>query len=128
MTTELDARERTEKAVHRSLGRDRAERAFTAGRSLPYSGVVALARRVVGVSATDEVGTTARPTPREREVAALVASGCTNREIGRTLGIAEKTTEVHIRNIMGKLGAHSRAEIASWAVSHGIYEPEREPS
>lgn len=128
MTTELDARERTEKAVHRSLGRDRAERAFTAGRSLPYSGVVALARRVVGVSAADEVATTARPTPREREVAALVASGCTNREIGRTLGIAEKTTEVHIRNIMGKLGAHSRAEIASWAVANGVYDPERSTS
>jgi non-specific serine/threonine protein kinase len=78
----------------------------------------------VGASVDDRAAPAVRPTPREREVAALVAVGCTNREIGRRLGIAEKTTEVHIRNIMGKLGVHSRAEIAVWAVSHGVYDPE----
>lgn len=122
---ELDARDHTEHEVRRSLGSERAERAFLAGRAIPTGGVLALARRVVGTSAVAEDAGTAWPTPREREVAALVAAGHTNRQIGRALGITEKTAEVHVRNMMGKLGARSRAEIASWAVSHGIYEPER---
>jgi predicted ATPase/DNA-binding CsgD family transcriptional regulator len=125
ITSELAGRERTEQAVRRSLGPERAERAVNAGRALPSSGVLALARRVVEGSSGGEAPATAWPTPRECEVAALVAAGHTNREIGRTLGIAEKTVEVHVRNMMGKLGARSRAEIASWAVSHGVYEPER---
>jgi DNA-binding CsgD family transcriptional regulator/tetratricopeptide (TPR) repeat protein len=125
ITSELAGRERTERAVRRSLGPERVERAFSAGRALPSSGVLALARRVVGGPSGSDTPATAWPTARECEVAALIAAGHTNREIGRTLGIAEKTAEVHVRNMMGKLGARSRAEIASWAVSHGIYEPER---
>jgi DNA-binding CsgD family transcriptional regulator len=89
---------------------------------------LALARRVVRPAAGSDDQPAPWPTPREREVAALVAAGRTNREIGRALGITEKTAEVHVRNMMGKLGARSRAEIASWAVSHGIYEPDRDSS
>jgi predicted ATPase/DNA-binding CsgD family transcriptional regulator len=122
--TELAVRTRAETTVVRSLGSDRADRAQRAGRALPTSDVLALARRIVGSVTDGSEHTTARPTPREREVAALVAAGHTNREIGRTLGITEKTAEVHVRNVMGKLGVRSRAEIATWAVSHGIYEPE----
>jgi hypothetical protein len=47
------------------------------------------------------------------EVARLVADGSTNRQIGRALGIAEKTTEAHVHNIIRKLGAHNRAEVAA---------------
>jgi DNA-binding NarL/FixJ family response regulator len=57
-------------------------------------------------------------TPREREVAGLVRHGRTNRQIGRELGITEKTTEVHVHNIIRKLGASSRAEVAAWAATH----------
>ncbi len=121
---ELAAREHAEQSVRRSLGPERADRAFQAGLALPTSGVLALARRVVGADTGGDETTVAWPTPREREVAALIAAGHTNREIGRALGITEKTAEVHVRNMMGKLGARSRAEIAAWAVSHGIYEPE----
>jgi non-specific serine/threonine protein kinase len=52
-------------------------------------------------------------TVRERQVARLVADGSTNRQIGRALGIAEKTTEAHVHNIIRKLGAHNRAEVAA---------------
>jgi non-specific serine/threonine protein kinase len=127
-TSELAAREHTERAVRQALGPERAERAVDAGRALPSTGVLALARRVVRPSAGRDDQPAPWPTPREREVAALIAAGRTNREIGRTLGITEKTAEVHVRNMMGKLGARSRAEIASWAVMHGIYEPDRKSS
>ena len=59
-------------------------------------------------------------TPREEEVAALVATGRTNRQIGRMLGIAEKTAEVHVHNIIGKLGARCRAEVAAWSVARQL--------
>jgi len=58
--------------------------------------------------------------PREREVAALVASGLSNREIGKRLFIAERTAEGHLEQIRNKLGFHSRAEVAAWAVSSGL--------
>jgi len=124
---EIDTRQRTEHGVREALGPERAERAIAAGLALPQAGVLALARRVVGAATDSGDVRMVWPTPREREVAALVATGRTNRQIGRTLGIAEKTVEVHVRNLLGKLGAHSRAEIASWAVVHGIYDPEASP-
>jgi non-specific serine/threonine protein kinase len=55
-------------------------------------------------------------TERERQVADLVAVGHTNRQIGRALGIAEKTVEVHVHHVIAKLGARSRTEVAAWVV------------
>ena len=62
-------------------------------------------------------------TTREREVAALVARGLSNREIGTKLGIAERTAISHVEHIMNKLAMHSRAQIAAWAVRHGLDVP-----
>lgn len=59
-------------------------------------------------------------TPREREVASLVARGLSNRLIAERLVIATVTVERHIANILGKLGAHSRAQIAVWACERGF--------
>jgi DNA-binding NarL/FixJ family response regulator len=52
-------------------------------------------------------------TTREWQVARLVADGSTNRQIAHALGIAEKTTEAHLHNIISKLGAQNRAEVAA---------------
>ncbi len=56
-------------------------------------------------------------TPRENEVARLVASGATNREIAGALHIAPKTVAAHVEHILTKLGASRRAEIAAWAAT-----------
>jgi DNA-binding CsgD family transcriptional regulator len=67
--------------------------------------------------------TRSRPVPltrRERQVAALVASGRTNRQIGRVLGISGKSTEVHLHHVMSKLEARSRAETAAWSATHHL--------
>jgi DNA-binding CsgD family transcriptional regulator/DNA polymerase III delta prime subunit len=61
-------------------------------------------------------------TEREREVAALIAQGCSNREIASTLVIGPKTVEAHISHILTKLGFSSRAQIAAWAVDQGLAE------
>jgi len=57
---------------------------------------------------------------REREVAAMVAAGLTNREIATRLFIAERTAEGHVERIRNKLGVRSRTEVATWAVGHGL--------
>jgi DNA-binding CsgD family transcriptional regulator len=59
-------------------------------------------------------------TAREREVAVLVASGKTNREIAALLVVGERTVQTHIGNIFAKLGCSSRAQIAAWAVEQGL--------
>jgi DNA-binding CsgD family transcriptional regulator len=63
-------------------------------------------------ASTDEAGELAALTPREREVAALVAEGRTNRQIGAQLHLSEKTIEKHVSSAMAKLGVTSRTGIA----------------
>ncbi len=57
---------------------------------------------------------------REREVAALMAQGRSNREIAAHLVVSERTAEVHVSNILGKLGFTTRAQIAAWAIEKGL--------
>ena len=47
----------------------------------------------------------------------LIRLGRTNRQIARQLGISEKTAETHVHNIIRKLGASSRVEIAAWVAA-----------
>jgi DNA-binding CsgD family transcriptional regulator len=53
---------------------------------------------------------------RERQIAALVADGLSNREIAGALVISERTAQNHVQHILGKLGFANRAQIAAWAV------------
>jgi non-specific serine/threonine protein kinase len=53
-------------------------------------------------------------TEREREVAALVARGLTNREIAETLLLGRRTIGTHLEHIFAKLGVQARAEVAVW--------------
>jgi DNA-binding CsgD family transcriptional regulator len=53
-------------------------------------------------------------------VAQLVAQGLTSRKIADSLVISERTVESHIDHIRAKLGVRSRAQIAAWAVEHGV--------
>ncbi len=55
-------------------------------------------------------------TGREIEVLQFVARGMTSRQIGRDLYISENTVKNHIRNILDKLGLHSRNEAVLYAV------------
>ncbi|WP_397545055.1 helix-turn-helix transcriptional regulator [Saccharopolyspora pogona] len=53
-------------------------------------------------------------TPREREVAALVTQGNTNKEIAAIMVISRRTAEAHIDHILTKLGFTTRTQIATW--------------
>ncbi len=54
-------------------------------------------------------------TPRELQVLSLVAAGATNRQIGASLYMAEKTASVHVSRILAKLGVSSRTQAAALA-------------
>src|SRR5574341_52049 len=59
-------------------------------------------------------------TAREREVAALIAQGKSNREIAEALVVGERTVEAHVGNILSKLGFTSRSQIVVWAIEKGL--------
>jgi pimeloyl-ACP methyl ester carboxylesterase/DNA-binding CsgD family transcriptional regulator len=56
-------------------------------------------------------------TPRQVEVAALVADGLSNREIADRLTISERSAESHLERIRLRLGFRSRAQVAAWYVA-----------
>jgi non-specific serine/threonine protein kinase len=111
-----------ERVLATALGAEASEQLMHSGRTMPAREAVDLALAVAsGAAPADPDRPLVVPlTPRERQVAALVASGRTNRQIGRVLGISEKTAEVHLHHVMSKLDARSRAEVAAWAVSHHL--------
>lgn len=59
---------------------------------------------------------------REREVAVLIGRGLSNREISDALVLSVRTTEAHVTHVLAKLGLRSRAQLAVWAVEHGLVE------
>jgi len=62
-------------------------------------------------------------TRRERQIAELIASGLTNREIAQQLVIAVRTAEGHVEHILSKLGFSSRAQVAAWLAEQRLREP-----
>ncbi len=61
-------------------------------------------------------------TPREREVALLVAQGKTNPEIAQALVVSERTVTTHVTHILSKLGFTSRTQIAAWAATQRLIQ------
>jgi len=61
-------------------------------------------------------------------VIALIAQGRSNREIAEALTISEKTAQIHVGNILGKLGFSSRAQAAAYAVEQGLADAPRRAS
>jgi DNA-binding NarL/FixJ family response regulator len=59
-------------------------------------------------------------TARELDVLELVTAGLRNKEIAGRLGISENTAKFHLRNILEKLHAESRTELATRAVREGF--------
>ena len=101
------------------LGSRKSDGAWNDGLTMSADRVLeyALGEGEVEAEPAKEAGLLSR---REREVAAMVAGGMTNRQIADRLFIAERTAEGHVERIRNKLGVRSRTEVATWAIEHGI--------
>lgn len=88
-----------------------AERRFVCSRTVAAS----LLRKMETASMrSDRLGVeSCGLTARENQIAALLARGLANKEIAKSLGIQLSTVKNHVHNILAKLGAHSRGEVAA---------------
>jgi DNA-binding CsgD family transcriptional regulator len=118
-TSDLDA------ILERELDSRQREQQLGAGRQLDLDALVALGLERIDAAAF--AGETRVPsiapstlTPRQREVAALIARGMSNKQIAAKLDISRYTAETHVRNILERLDATSRSQVAAWvlAVEH----------
>ncbi len=57
---------------------------------------------------------------REKEIIIMLAKGASNKEIARTLNVAESTVKIHVQGILRKLDLSSRVQAAVYAVEHGL--------
>lgn len=104
------------------------EAAWAAGRGMSLDQALAevqtIAARFAPSPAASPDGSAVRLTPRERQVIALIARGFSNRAIAQELVITERTAEIHVSNILGKLGVSSRTQAAAYAVARGLVQPD----
>ena len=74
------------------------------------------------MSAADDIPTSALTEP-QREVAALIAEGSTNQDIADRLGLERQTVSDQVAQILWRLGATDRIQVAIWAVRHRLCHP-----
>jgi DNA-binding NarL/FixJ family response regulator len=66
-------------------------------------------------------------TPREAEVMALIARGCSNAEIAGQLFLSEPTVKTHVTRVFAKLGVRDRVQAVVLAYESGMVRPGQEP-
>jgi DNA-binding CsgD family transcriptional regulator len=115
-TCAVRSRRPAEAAALAAQARDRAESA---------AATALLAAAPIVLSGAHARHSSAPLTAREVEVARLIATGATNRQIAATLFIAPKTVAAHVEHILTKLCATRRTEIAAWAASRQPAPPGR---
>jgi non-specific serine/threonine protein kinase len=109
--------ERYVSAARAQLGDQAFSAAWADGRAQPLDEMISFA---LEDDAPGLVSPSEELSPREREVAILIARGHTNREIATMLVISEWTVDTHVRHILTKLHVRSRAQVAVWAVERGL--------
>jgi DNA-binding NarL/FixJ family response regulator len=62
------------------------------------------------------------PTARETQVLRLIAAGLVNREIGEQLHLSEETVKSHVRHLLAKLQARSRAHAVAIGFRRGLID------
>lgn len=65
-------------------------------------------------------------TPREREIALLIAGSHSSKEVAHRLGLSIKTAENHRSNLMRKLGVHDVAGLVRYLIRQGLVDPTNE--
>jgi DNA-binding NarL/FixJ family response regulator len=113
--------------VRQALGAEATALAWEAGRTMSAEQALDLALTVTEAQATPSHRPPVRSaqpvaglSPREREVAAFLALGLSNRQIAERLVVTERTVGAHVEHILDKLGFASRHQVGAWADEHGL--------
>lgn len=112
--------ERSVSIAIQGLGQQSFDAGFARGRAMTIDDAVAYAvKDALPAKPTAAVRARAFPllTPRESEIARLVADNLSNKQIAAKLCVAERTVETHITNILNKLGLNSRNQLTQWMAS-----------
>jgi DNA-binding NarL/FixJ family response regulator len=114
--------------IRSKLGEETFTAAWEEGRALKLDAIVnyALSEPAIpavqpALAAKEKFGGL---TIREREAAALIAQGKSNREIAEAMAVGVRTVETYVTRILNKLGFESRVQIATWAVEKGLDQKE----
>ena len=122
-----DRHERFVAASQRIPGEKAWASAWSAGRDISLQQATAYALSPESTPpSTPDVATSERSsplTPRELEVAHLIARGLTNRRISEELSISERTAATHVGRILKKLGFGSRSQLAAWITEQETSTP-----
>jgi predicted ATPase/DNA-binding CsgD family transcriptional regulator len=112
--------------LRRAVDQDTFQSAWEAGRAMSLEQALELALSATQTPPQPE-GPPEAPkqrvtvlSPREQQVAALLAEGLTNRQIAERLVVTERTVAAHIEHILDKLGFASRHQVAVWAAGIGL--------
>jgi DNA-binding CsgD family transcriptional regulator/tetratricopeptide (TPR) repeat protein len=104
-----------ERQAWQALGEAAFQVAYQRGLELPAKDAVAYALQQPSAKPpAPAVPAEAPLTPRELQVARLIAVGRSNKEIAAELVISQRTAENHVEHILTKLGFTSRAQVAAW--------------
>ncbi|HLO30985.1 MAG TPA: tetratricopeptide repeat protein [Anaerolineales bacterium] len=110
-------------ALRSVLGEDEFAALWAAGAARQLEEVIAYALSEVK-SSSEAAGTEKEKfgglTTREKEVAALIAQGKSNREIAEAMTVGVKTIETYVTRILNKLRFDSRVQVATWAMEKGL--------
>ena len=79
-----------------------------------------LLQELHGTQQSDEPSAAPFLTEREQDVLRLLAQGLSNPDIGSKLGVGENTVKTHVRNVLAKLGVHSRTQAVLQAQRLGL--------
>ncbi|MEU7747231.1 LuxR C-terminal-related transcriptional regulator [Nonomuraea sp. NPDC049158] len=103
------------RVLRETLGRQHGK-AIAEGRAMSEEEAIADALAPGGTPPAPAVPFWAPLTPREADVAELVAAGLTNRLIAQRLVVARRTVDSHMENILAKLGFSGRSQVAAWVI------------
>ncbi|WP_448627174.1 ATP-binding protein [Geodermatophilus sp. URMC 64] len=106
--------ERARTTARRRLAGPVAERCRARARAMTTEEAISFA-----LAPCDD-GDAGRLTPRQQEVALLVAAGASNREIAERLSVSVRTAETHVGHVLESLGLHRRTDLAAWAHETGL--------
>ena len=120
----LARREQFEDMARQAMGDAAFDTAFARGGQLTVEDMVTFALRERRVLPVEPRKGDSLLTPREREVAALVAQGMSSKDVAAKLVISRRTVDVHVEHIFAKLGFNSRTQIATWVAQQGSRPPD----